>query len=109
MDPVASAFDIAEITASTKLDIKNIAEIYFAVGTRYSLKWLRSRLNKINLTNQWQKLSSKTVLEDLYSYQMRLAKEIAEFSLKNKNKSVENLIEDWTKNSIFLIGVLYNY
>ena len=91
MDPVASAFDIAEITASTKLDIKNIAEIYFAVGTRYSLKWLRSRLNKINLTNQWQKLSSKTVLEDLYSYQMKLAKAVAEFGVKNKYNSESKL------------------
>ena len=109
MDPVASAFDISEIALSTKLDIKIIAEIYFAVGTRFSLKWLRSRLNKINLNNHWQKLSSKTVLEDLYSYQMRLAKDIAEFSLKNKNKSVENLIEDWSKNSIFLIERFDNF
>jgi len=109
MDPVASAFDISEIALSTKLDIKIIAEIYFAVGTRFSLKWLRSRLNKISLNNHWQKLSSKTVLEDLYSYQMRLAKDIAEFSLKNKNKSVENLIEDWSKNSIFLIERFDNF
>ncbi len=109
MDPVASAFDISEIALSTKLDIKIIAEIYFAVGTRFSLKWLRSRLNKISLNNHWQKLSSKTILEDLYSYQMRLAKDIAEFSLKNKNKSVENLIEDWSKNSIFLIERFDNF
>jgi glutamate dehydrogenase len=109
MDPVASAFDISEIALSTKLDIKIIAEIYFAVGTRFSLKWLRSRLNKITLNNHWQKLSSKTVLEDLYSYQMRLAKDIAEFSLKNKNKSVENLIEDWSKNSIFLTERFDNF
>ena len=109
IDPVASAFDIAEIALATKFDIKTIAEIYFAVGTRFSLKWLRSRLNKIILNNHWQKLSSKTVLEDLYSYQMRLAKEIAEFGLKNKNKSAENLIADWSKNSIFLIERFDNF
>ena len=109
MDPVASAFDISEIALATKFDIKTIAEIYFAVGTRFSLKWLRSRLNKIILNNHWQKLSSKTVLEDLYSYQMRLAKDIADFGLKNKDKKVENLIEDWSKNSIFLIERFDNF
>ena len=109
MDPVASAFDIAEIAESTNLDIKKISEIYFAVGTRYSLKWLRSRLNKINLTNQWQKLSSKTVLEDLYSYQMKLAKAVAEFGVKNKFSSTKDLIDNFTKNSTFLTERFDNF
>jgi glutamate dehydrogenase len=109
MDPVASAFDIAEIAESTKLEIKKISEIYFAVGTRYSLKWLRSRLNKINLTNQWQKLSSKTVLEDLYLYQMKLAKAVAEFGVSNKFSSTKDLIDNFAKNSIFLTERFDNF
>lgn len=107
MDPVASAFDISEIASLTKLDIKKIAEIYFSVGTRYSLKWLRSRLNKINLTNHWQKLSSKTVMEDLYSYQMRLAKAIVEYN--SSNKVSDNLVENFAKNSAFLTERFDNF
>lgn len=109
MDPVASAFDIAEIAESTKLEIKKISEIYFAIGTRYSLKWLRTRLNKINLTNQWQKLSSKTVLEDLYSYQMKLAKAVAEFGANNKFNSTKDLIDNFAKNSTFLTERFDNF
>jgi glutamate dehydrogenase len=109
MDPVASAFDIAEITQSTKLDIKKIAEIYFAVGNRYSLKWLRSRLNKININNQWQKLSSKTILEDLYSYQMKLAKAIAEYGVKNHYNSTKDLIDNFVNNSKFLTERFDNF
>ncbi|MFM6972899.1 MAG: NAD-glutamate dehydrogenase, partial [Alphaproteobacteria bacterium] len=109
LDPVASAFDIAEIAISTKLEIKKIAEIYFAVGTRYSLKWLRSRLNKINLSNRWQKLSSKTVLEDLYSYQMKLSKDIAIFSTKENYKNINELLVNYSKNSLFLTERFDNF
>ena len=109
LDPVASAFDIAEIAISAKLEIKKIAEIYFAVGTRYSLKWLRSGLNKINLSNRWQKLSSKTVLEDLYSYQMKLSKDIAIFSTKENYKNVNELLANYSKKSSFLTERFDNF
>ena len=109
MDPIASAFDIAEIALSTKLDIKLIAQIYYEVGNRYSLKWLRSRINKLGLNNYWQKLASKTILEDIYSYQMKLAKEIAIFSQKTQYKNIQNLIEEFNKNAKFLIDRFDNF
>jgi NAD-specific glutamate dehydrogenase len=59
--------------------------IYFAVGTRFSLKWLRSKVSRMSYDNQWQRLSSKTILEDLYSYQMRIAKAIVDFSCNDSS------------------------
>ncbi len=103
MDPVASAFDIAEISAASNFDLKTIAKIYFAVGTRFSLKWLRSRLNKQAPENYWQKLSSKTILEDLYSYQMRIAKRIVDFSSDDKKICEDNSLDGWIKSADFLV------
>ncbi len=79
-DPVASAFDIAEISAESNLSLEVIAKIYFAVGTRFSLKWLRTKVSNLSFDDYWHKLSSKTILEDLYSYQMRIAKRIVQYS-----------------------------
>ncbi len=109
MDPIASVFDISEIAIKTNLNIKIIAEIYFQVGDKYNLKWLRSKINNIHLTNYWQKLSSKNLLEDLYVYQMQIAKNIADFSQKNKYKNIESLIEDYKNNSIFLFNRFDNF
>jgi glutamate dehydrogenase len=103
MDPVASAFDIAEISAASNFDLKTIAKIYFAVGTRFSLKWLRSRLNKQTPENYWQKLSSKTILEDLYSYQMRIAKRIVDFSCDDNKICEDNSLDSWIKSADFLV------
>lgn len=97
MDPLASAFDIAEIAAKSDLDIKTIAKIYFEVGTRLSIKWLRSKASGVIVDNYWQKLSFKTILEDLYRYQMRMAKQVVEFSHSNKDSRPS--LEAWIKHN----------
>lgn len=109
MDPIASAFDIAEISAVTNHDLKSIAKVYFAVGTRFSLKWLRSKISKINFDNYWQKLSAKTILEDLYLYQMRIAKNVVELSSNQKELCHEKSVEIWIKKSPFLIERFDNF
>jgi len=103
MDPVASAFDIAEISESSKFDLKTIAKIYFVVGTRFSLKFLRSKINNLVVTNHWQRLAHKTILEDIYSYQMRLAKQIVEYGCEEKKLCEVNSVENWVKTVDFLV------
>ena len=100
-DPAASAFDIAEISASSNFDLKSIAKIYFTVGTRFSLKWMRSVINNMKIDNYWHKLSSKTILEDLYAYQMRLANLIVDFGCNNKKICEVDSVAAWIENSKF--------
>ena len=104
MDPIASSYDIAEITSLSKHDIRTIATIYFAVGNRLSLKWLRNKVAELSLTNYWQKLASKTLLEDLYFYQRQITKIIAELSEENNDyNNVDYFITNWEKHYQFLI------
>ncbi len=109
LDPVASAFDISEISAASNFDLKTIAKIYFAIGTRFSLKWLRSKVSGLAFEDHWQKLSSKTILEDLYSYQMKIAKQVVEFSCEDKTLCEVNSLDKWVKNADFLVERFDNF
>ncbi|OFW79758.1 MAG: hypothetical protein A2887_03095 [Alphaproteobacteria bacterium RIFCSPLOWO2_01_FULL_40_26] len=109
MDPVASAFDIAEISAASNFNLKTIAKIYFAVGSRFSLKWLRSRVSNLIFDNYWQRLSGKTILEDLYSYQMKIAKRIVDFSCNEKTLCEINSLERWVESVDFLVERFDNF
>ena len=103
-DPLASALDIAEIASHSDFNIKIIAKLYFEVGTRFNLKWLRSRAGAIKVESYWQKLSLKTLMEDLYNYQMRLAKQIVDFSCLNRDSCPSEMALDfWIKNHDFMV------
>jgi glutamate dehydrogenase len=103
MDAIASAFDIAEISTKSKVDLKIIAKIYFAVGTRFSLKWLRSKLSDIPSDNYWQKLSSKSIVEDLYLAQMKIASQIVDSNNKKGEICEVESTEIWIeKNQAFV-------
>lgn len=101
LDPASSVFDISEISADSRSDTKTIAKIYFAVGNRFSLKWLRGRVSSLTLDNQWHKMSAKIIQDDLYSYQMKLAKAVIS-SCNDKVCEVE-FIDRWLENHDFLI------
>jgi glutamate dehydrogenase len=104
LDPLASAFDIAEIANKSNFNIREIAKIYFEVGTRFSLKWLRGKVSTIAVDNYWQKLALKSISEDLYDYQMKIAKEIVEFSCKNKDICpVSPSMNYWVDNNEFMV------
>ncbi|MBL6664880.1 MAG: NAD-glutamate dehydrogenase [Rickettsiales bacterium] len=103
-DPTSSLFDIAQISFETKLDLETIARIYYEVGNRFSLKWLRGKVSKLETTNHWQKLSNKSILDDLYNCQQKIAKEIIDFNCKEKNVCSIESVEQWICKMQFLVN-----
>ena len=103
MDPAASAFDIAEISEISNFDLKSISKIYYKVGTRFSLKWIRGRVSSLIIENDWQKLSAKTILEDLYFYQMKIAKDIVNFSCDDKKVCEIDSVSAWIEKKKFAV------
>ncbi len=109
MDPLASAFDIAEIATNSSFDINIIAKTYFQIGDRFALKWLRSKALSINVYNYWQKLSLKTILEDLYINQAKLTKKIINFNFENNVNNKDEFILHWLEKQNNLVQRYDNF
>jgi NAD-specific glutamate dehydrogenase len=104
MDALTSTFDIAEISSSSHLNLQSISKIYFAVGGRFSLKWLGLEVSKLNYDNYWQKISARTVLDDLNFYQMRIAKMVVDYSCSKSQKSIEGEpLINWIESKSFAV------
>jgi glutamate dehydrogenase len=101
MDSIASSFDIVEI-ARLGSNIKATAKIYFEVGDRFSLKFMRGKASSIIIDNDWKKLSIKTILEDLYQYQAIISKQIAIFT-SGKDYDPKKSISEWISDNHFLM------
>lgn len=76
LSALASACDLVQILQQQNVPYEQVARVYFAVGTRFQLVWLRSAINQLNAENYWQRLSLQTLLEDMFDQHRRLAAEI---------------------------------
>ncbi len=109
MDPIASAFDIGEISSKSNFSLKSISKIYFEIGTRFYLKRLRSKVAKLVPENYWQKLSSKSVLDELYFYQMMIAKNVVECGCENKDSCKIDSVDSWISSAKFAVDRYDNF
>ncbi|ARJ66485.1 NAD-glutamate dehydrogenase [Magnetospirillum sp. ME-1] len=66
---LASAADILRIATRRNLTIETAGRLYFAVGARFSLGWLRASAEKLSGRGHWLKLAAAAAIEDLYGHQ----------------------------------------
>ncbi len=68
--------DVINIAESTKKPPSDVAEIYFAIGERFGLDWMRRAASKISRSSAWQARAVSSLIDDLLGLQARLAKEV---------------------------------
>ncbi|MBI3447149.1 MAG: NAD-glutamate dehydrogenase, partial [Magnetospirillum sp.] len=74
---LASAADIMRIAARQDLPIDVAGRLYFAVGARFSLGWLRASAEKLSGRGHWLKLAAAAAIEDLYGHQRDITATVA--------------------------------
>ncbi len=74
---LASAADILRIAARQDIAIEQAGRLYFAVGARFSLGWLRASAEKLSGRGHWLKLAAAAAIEDLYGHQRDITMAVA--------------------------------
>jgi glutamate dehydrogenase len=74
---LASAADILRIATRQALTIEAAGRLYFAVGARFSLGWLRASAEKLSGRGHWLKLAAAAAIEDLYGHQRDITSVVA--------------------------------
>jgi glutamate dehydrogenase len=62
---LSPAFDIAEIAAEAHEPVTSVAAVYFLLGDRLELHWLRDQVNSLPRANRWQTLARSALRDDL--------------------------------------------
>ena len=74
---LASAADILRIAARQDIAIDEAGQLYFAVGARFSLGWLRASAEQLSGRGHWLKLAAAAAIEDLYGHQRDITNVVA--------------------------------
>ena len=66
-DDLLSALAVVEVAASAAIPVETAACVYFELGEKLDLHWLRDRIAALPRANRWQALSRAALRDDLYA------------------------------------------
>jgi glutamate dehydrogenase len=83
--------DVAETSARKKMDVENVARVYFGLGESLRLKWLGEQLENLPVEGQWHALARANLRDELFSLQNALVEQV----LREQGKR-QDAVARWT-------------
>ncbi|WP_207457200.1 NAD-glutamate dehydrogenase [Azospirillum sp. SYSU D00513] len=92
---LAAAPDIVRIAGRTGREVAAVAAVFFQLGRRFGLEWLREKAAMAKTDNHWQKQAVAAILDDLFAHQTQLTLRILESG--GSASAADALVESWTE------------
>ncbi|MDB6095883.1 MAG: NAD-glutamate dehydrogenase, partial [Francisellaceae bacterium] len=94
LNSLFSSLDIIEAALIHHFPFKNLAILYFSLGDRIQLSWLRAQIKAQPINNHWDALARAGFRDDLDRLQRILTVNII-LSNKNPQENLIQMIEQW--------------
>ena len=78
VDPLYSSCNIIEAAMRCRLAVPECAAVYYHLGSRLGLDWLRAQARRIAADNHWWRQAVDAIIDDLYGQQMALTIRVVE-------------------------------
>ncbi|MBM3558317.1 MAG: NAD-glutamate dehydrogenase [Alphaproteobacteria bacterium] len=72
LDVLAAACDIIRIAEHAQVPVNDAGRVYFAIGARLGIDWLRDTARRARADGEWQKLALDALADDTYAHQAEL-------------------------------------
>ncbi|MEO3434563.1 NAD-glutamate dehydrogenase [Inquilinus sp. CAU 1745] len=96
LNVLAAGVDLVQITDAADVGLTDAASVYFDVGRRLGIAWLRDSALKVQASNHWQKQAIAAILDDLYALQADLSHRVIDRADGEISRSdAPALIEAW--------------
>lgn len=95
LDAMASACDIVQVASEADLKVNVVAKVYFELGSSMSLGWIRHILRKMRTASYWQKISCRTLINELFEQQAKITSQVVKHLCENQ--SCGNAIKSWSE------------
>ncbi len=89
-DNLLSSLEILEICLQQELSIEAVAKLYYSLGDKLELNWLRNKVTNIKPKDTWEDLLRTKLLDEIDWWQRQLLLDIIQ-----KYTTDENCINNW--------------
>jgi glutamate dehydrogenase len=73
---LVSGLDIVEVARSEQLSVEDVSAVYFALGERLDLHWMRDQIIALPRENRWQALARAALRDDLQTQERLLTRDV---------------------------------
>ena len=91
LEPLSAACDIVDVTSEADHDISSVTWVYFALGERLGLDQLREQAHTLRLSEHWERLAVRRIIDDLYHQQRILTDAVMSCADDDKLQQVLDL------------------
>jgi glutamate dehydrogenase len=96
LGPIFSALDIVDVAGATGRSLEATAAVYFTLGDRLKLHWLRDHIETLPRDNRWRTLARSALRDDLYGQQAALTAEVLRSAADEELSALER-INTWVE------------
>jgi glutamate dehydrogenase len=95
LNSLFSALDIVDVATSADRSVQEVASVYFTVGDRLWLHWLRERIDALPRHDRWQTLARAALRDDLYGQQISLTADVLRSAEVESLEDTPEAVEAW--------------
>jgi glutamate dehydrogenase len=95
MNPLLAVFDIVQDADACGCSQPLVTTVYFGIGSRLGLDWLRDRIFELPRSDRWQALARAALRDDLYELHRSLTRDVLSESQAAARGDGEGAIEEW--------------
>ncbi|HVS02173.1 MAG TPA: NAD-glutamate dehydrogenase [Thermoanaerobaculia bacterium] len=92
---LAAGVDIVRLAVDSGNDVERVARIYFALGERFGLEWLRGAAARLKAETAWQQSAVEMLQDDLYLHQSAITRQA--LAGEGADTPWRRAIEAWTE------------
>jgi len=89
LDILLSACDLVRVANAHGYGVETVARIYFELGTRFGMHWLRIAARGLDPENTWEEQAIGAIVDDVFGHQLALTLKVLE------GADGDGAIEDW--------------
>ncbi len=93
LETLHCALDLVEVAMAAKVGIGFAAKVYFDLGERIGLSWIKEQIDGLAVDGQWQAAARRTVRDELYGLQRK----ITGAALGCRGRDPGGRVGEWTR------------
>jgi glutamate dehydrogenase len=87
-----SGLDLVEVAMRARLSVSYAAKVYFGIGERIGLTWIKEQIESLAAEGHWQAVARGTLRDNLYELQRRITGAV----LACKGRDAGTRVDRWT-------------